>query len=185
MTQVSVLEAPVTTREAHPNTKNPSREAEFSAFFRENHPKAMEIARRVFMREQDAEDAVSDAFLRVIQGDCPSRYFYRGLKQVMIDRLRKLRTESAATIRLDLRMPRESNTGQGKQQAERPGDRAVSHHREDQDPLDRMVREEDLHAAYKEGKSNWRHRWIQQRDWWREFEKFFEPERSETACSNA
>jgi hypothetical protein len=70
------------------------------AFFRSDYEKACAIAQAGLDTREEAEDAVSEAFVRVQRGR-PLKLFYRVLKDVVIMRRRKKKKESGLFISME------------------------------------------------------------------------------------
>jgi hypothetical protein len=64
------------------------------AFYRENHARAMAFARAYLKNLQDAEDAVSEAYVKLLSGETTSEHFMRALKQIVLNRLTRSRIEA-------------------------------------------------------------------------------------------
>ncbi len=72
------------------------RQKELAEFFLATREEALAFAKAFLDREEDAEDAVSEAFARLAAGKTQPANFFRTLKHVAVDRFRRLHREQDA-----------------------------------------------------------------------------------------
>lgn len=73
-------------------------------FYRENHARAMAFAVTYLRNREDAEDAVGEAYLKLLQGETELGLFMRALKQVILNRLTRAKVEDRLFVSLDRMM---------------------------------------------------------------------------------
>lgn len=71
-------------------------------FYRENHARAMAFARSFLKNLEDAEDAVSEAYVKLLAGETSPEHFMRTLKQIVLNRLTRSKIEARLFVGLDL-----------------------------------------------------------------------------------
>lgn len=70
-------------------------------FYRENHSRAMAFALAYLKNREEAEDAVSDAYVKLLSGETAPEHFMRTLKQGILDRLKRAKIETRLFVSLD------------------------------------------------------------------------------------
>lgn len=76
--------------------------SEIEAFYRSNYPRAIAFARAYLKNLEDAEDAVSDASVKLLASETTPEHFMRALKQVVLNRLTRSKVEARLFASLDL-----------------------------------------------------------------------------------
>ena len=71
-------------------------------FYRENHARAMAFARSFLKNLEDAEDAVSEAYVKLLAGETSPEHFMRTLKQIVLNGLTRSKIEARLFVSLDL-----------------------------------------------------------------------------------
>lgn len=72
-----------------------------AAFYRENHSRAMAFALSYLKNREEAEDAVSDAYVKLLSGETSPEHFMRTLKQGILDLLKRAKIETRLFVSLD------------------------------------------------------------------------------------
>lgn len=80
------------------------------AFCRENHSRAMAFARAYLKNREEAEDAVSEAYVKLLSTETTAEHFMRTLKQGVLDRLKRSKIEARLFISLDRGLEDERRT---------------------------------------------------------------------------
>lgn len=162
------------------------RRAELDAFFRSVHEKALGIARKSLEREEDAQDALGDAYAKILAGKSEPRHFFRVLRLTILDRLRSNYRDGALFIRPadgGARAPSMSEIGWSPDVFEAPAAETRSLRLEDRDPLDILLQQAEVDEAVAEVQSDHRRRGVKSRDWWKQLVAARES-RPESAGSN-
>lgn len=131
-----------------------SREEAHSAFLAANHARAVAFAQEILGDRAEAEDAVSQTYLELIERRTRRRHFYRALKANARDRRRSLARQAARCEGLEAALSE-----------------PLSHREEDLDPLEILVLREQREvdrAALQEAVKDPRWRYIRRRKWARE-----------------
>lgn len=71
------------------------------AFYRENHARAMAFAVAYLRNREDAEDAVGEAYAKLLKGETEPALFMRALKQIILNRLKRAKIEGGLFVSLD------------------------------------------------------------------------------------
>ena len=128
--------------------------------------KALARAESMLGNRAEAEDAVSEAYLALLTGKTRRAVFYRKLWQVCMDRIRA-RTIAAKLFsqRHDLGIHGEEATASG----------PFSHSISDGDPLDIMLRQEEIEEGIREVQTKRKHRRSRKLIWWAELLSYHSP----------
>lgn len=78
------------------------RRRRIEVFHRENHARAIAFARAYLKNLEDAEDAVSDANVKLLVGETSPEHFMRTLKQIVLNRLTRSKIEARLFVSMDL-----------------------------------------------------------------------------------
>lgn len=113
------------------------------------HKKALGIARRALGNEHDAQDAVAEAYIRVLTGKSTKRHFLRVVRQRCIDWQRARFSDAALFDR------RSDVIFQD----------VLSHRQSDRDPLELLLAGEELEAARAIASTLREYRWIREKAW--------------------
>lgn len=70
-------------------------------FYRENHSRAIAFARAYLKNLEDAEDAVSEAYVKLFSGETLPEHFMRVLKQIVLNRLTRSKIENRIFVSID------------------------------------------------------------------------------------
>lgn len=133
------------------------RRAELEAFIKSVHDKALATARRALERDEDAQDALAEAYVKILTGKSSPKHFFRVLRLTILDRLRAQYRE-AALIAESLEAS----------QAETEGHEAPTGPLDTRDPLEVLIHREDLeehHRMLAAAKRDPRWRYIKLRTW--------------------
>lgn len=71
-------------------------------FYRENQAGATAFARAYLKNLEDAEDAVSEASVKLVEGETTPEHFMRTLKQIVLNRLTRSKVEARLFVNMDL-----------------------------------------------------------------------------------
>lgn len=71
-------------------------------FYRENHAGATAFARAYLKNLEEAEDAVSEASVKLLTGETTPEHFMRALKQIVLNRLTRSKVEARLFVNMDL-----------------------------------------------------------------------------------
>lgn len=162
------------------------RRAELETFFRSVHEKALGVARKSLEREEDAQDAVADACLKILAGKSEPRHFFRVLRLTILDRLRSNYREAALFIRPPdggARTPSMSEIGWSPDQFDAAPSESASRRLEERDPFEILLHRAAVDEAVAEVQSDRRRRGVKSRAWWKKIVAARAP-RPETAGSN-
>lgn len=136
-------------------------------FFRVHRGKALALARYWLGDPMEAEDAVAEAFLRLLSGKTGPSHFYRILRLICVDLLRaKGSAAKVVSRRLDIPVRGEDEAAFEPVCGEIAGG----------DPLEVLIRQEEIREGIGIVKKDWRRRWITQNDWWQELVSHHEPQ---------
>lgn len=139
-------------------------------FFRTERVHALARAEAILGDRSDAEDAVSDAYIKLLTGKTGPSHFYRLLSQVCIWRKRARR--SAAKL-FTQELPSEFE-GEGTAYAN-PACAILSQG----DPLEILLHEEAIQEAIRDVKTKREHRDVRRLDWWNDLMEHYCPEEVE------
>ena len=128
-------------------------------FFRVERDRALARAQASLGDRCEAEDAVGDAFLKLLAGKTGPSHFYRLLSQVCIDRKRMRKTAgNVFTRERDLEIEGEESG------SDDPGFTTLT----EGDPLDVLLRKEAIREGISAIKSKRKHRRVRVLNWWKE-----------------
>ncbi len=128
-------------------------------FFRTERTKAIARAESKLGDRCEAEDAVAEAFLKLLSGKTGPGHFNRVLRLVCVDKIRARTNASKLFSRQrDLQTHDENNRVH----------EAACTRLADGDPLDFFIREEEIREGIREVKTDWRHRQTRDYQWWDE-----------------
>ncbi|MDP3543222.1 MAG: hypothetical protein Q8T11_12210 [Elusimicrobiota bacterium] len=136
-------------------------------FFRLERDRALARAQASLGDRAEAEDAVGEAFLKLLAGKTGPSHFYRLLSQVCIGRKRMRKTAGALFSR-----EREFEIGNEEQGSNGPGSSSLS----EGDPLEILLHEEAIQEGIREVQTNWEHRRVRDLQWWNELVSHYGPE---------
>lgn len=128
-------------------------------FFQIERDHAVARAQAILGNRSEAEDAVGEAFARLLKGKVGPGHFYRVLSQVCMDLIRK-RNVASKVIRRD--------NGPDVSDDESLLNVAAYGSISDGDPLDILVREEDIREGIRKVKTESKYRDTRRLDWWQE-----------------
>ena len=137
------------------------------AFFRSERPRALARAAAKLGERCDAEDAVSDAYLRLLAGKTGPSHFYRILSQICIDRKRA----RASAAKLFSREHAPQFEGEATAFADPPC--AIL---SQGDPLNILLRKEAIQDGIQDVKTKRKYRDTRELDWWHELLEHYCPE---------
>lgn len=72
------------------------------SFYRNNHSRALAFARSYLKNLEDAEDAVSEADVKLLEGETTHPHYMRALKQIVLNRLARSKVEARLFVSVDL-----------------------------------------------------------------------------------
>ena len=121
------------------------------AFIKAIHDDALAFARAFFETEEDAEEALSDAYARLARGDSDPKHFFRLIKQSALNKIAKAKFDARVAA---MPMPQDSVPIDAR------------------DPLEVLIEKSELDEAIFEVQNDRRRRGILNRDWWKELAKF-------------
>lgn len=150
-------------------TKKARRRKKMTGFYRRTYAEALAFAKRFLPRQEDAEDAVAEAFCRLLMDKTTPDLFFRSLKFVAIDRYRRLDRESRIFFHgagpFERQLPPElASVEAGPGAAMRAARLADS----SADPLEILLNEESIEVGIQLVQTRSEHRWIRQLNWWTE-----------------
>lgn len=134
-------------------------------YFRSERLRALARAEVILGDRCEAEDAVSDAYIRVLAGKTGPSHFYRILSHVCI--WRKRARASAAKLVTRERNPQFEGDDNASPEA-------ACTILSQGDPLDILIREEEFRTGMEEVKTNRKYRGARDRAWWKELLEFAE-----------
>lgn len=140
------------------------------AFFRLERDRALARAQASLGDRAEAEDAVGEAFLKLLAGKTGPSHFYRLLSQVCIGRKRMRKTAGALFSR-----EREFEIGGEEQSSDGLGSSSLS----EGDPLEILLRAEAIREGIRKVKTERKHRDVQRLDWWNELLSHYGPDEVE------
>ena len=77
------------------------RRRKIDAFYKSDYPRALAIAEKALRSKEEAQDAVGEAFVRLITDGTRIEWFYRTLRHILVDRLRERGAEGQLFVSLD------------------------------------------------------------------------------------
>lgn len=113
------------------------------------HKKALAMARRALGNDHDAQDAVAEAYIKILTGKSGKRHFLRVVRQRCIDWQRA----------------RLSNAARFDQRSEVLFQDLRSHRQSDRDPLELLLAGEEQEAARAIASTLREYRWIREKAW--------------------
>lgn len=129
------------------------------AFFREAKSKALARAQSMLGDRQEAEDAVGEAFLKLLAGKAGPEHFYRVLWRVCMDRIRSRQSAGKVLVRRwDVPVHGEEGLIQEPACAKIGGG----------DPLEILIRQEEIREGIQRIKTRRKHRQTKDLAWWKE-----------------
>lgn len=148
------------------------RRARIGEFLRAEHSTAVARAEALLGNRVDAEDAVSETFMELLEGRTSIPHFYHALKGNVLNRMEGLRNRAKQTASLErLVSPAVLSLEQvawGPEGVDTLSLEPASHHPEDQDPLDILIAREERTQSRREVEAAMqdpRWRYIKRRDW--------------------
>jgi DNA-directed RNA polymerase specialized sigma24 family protein len=149
------------------------RHKKLADIYKETHDQLQAFLRPFFKSEQDVQEILSDVYIALLEGKSGEGHLRRAAKLKAINRQKRLAVETNLFVPHDARQ-----LGQCSQSDSEGGeDMAVafdfaSNHAEDRDPLDILISREEavehdrqLQAAKHIAKTDWRYRWLNQKQW--------------------
>ncbi|MBI4061425.1 MAG: hypothetical protein HY403_08355 [Elusimicrobia bacterium] len=129
------------------------------AFFRVERDKAISRAESKLGNHAEAEDAVAEAFLKLLSGKAGPGHFNRVLRLVCIDRIRaRMNAGKLFSRERDFEIGADENSSNG------PGCSSLS----EGDPLEIMLRDEAIREGIQKVQTDWKYRRARGKKWWRE-----------------
>ena len=128
-------------------------------FFRTERTKAIARAESKLGDRSEAEDAVAEAFLKLLSGKTGPGHFNRVLRLVCVDRIRARMSAAKVFSRQRDLLAHDEDGGAYEAACTRLADG---------DPLDFLIREEEIREGIQEIKTDWRHRQTREYQWWGE-----------------
>lgn len=140
-----------------------------AAFVAENHEHALEFAFHITRNWDQAERALGKTYVELLEGKTTVRFFFRALKLNARDVLRLYRIERERFDSVEYLRARQLAEAAGTEGEKREMESFdfPSHHKEDRDPEEILIEREELEAARKIAETDWRYRWIRQKEWGR------------------
>lgn len=136
-------------------------------FFQVEQDRAHAWAQRMLGNRTEAEDAVAEAFMLMLKGKTGPSLFYRKLWQVCMDMIRARKTAAKVVSREWTAAPWSE---------EQPAREATCSSIFDGDPLEMLLREEEIREGIQEVMTNVNRRGVRQKDWWKELVDFHNPQ---------
>ncbi len=144
--------------------------------YKETHDQLLTFLRPFFASEQEAHDALADAYVGLLAGKCKKEHLFRAAKQRAIDRQRRLAVEAQLFERLDtLHVGRDEESGASEEHAASIFEFDLpSPHADDQDPLEILARKEELEDGIRKAITDRKHRGIRGCQWLKDLLEFTE-----------
>lgn len=145
--------------------------AELAVFLDRVRQEALAFARSFLDREEDAEDAVAEAFERLAAGKTKPAHFFRTLKHVAVDKFRRLERERQmfqphpALLSDGLNLGAAGADGAQMQGGGTNQREPIASGIDGIDPLDLLCHQEEVEAAMKLARTDRRYWWIRQKKW--------------------
>lgn len=147
-----------------------ARRKQYADIYRKTHDQLQAFLRPFFKSEQDAQEVLTDVYIAMLRGECGEEHLFRFAKQRAINRQEHLAVEAQILEPLDCgHAGRHTDPEEtGASDAEMLLSEFRSPHAGNQDPLDTLLRREELAEGIRTVMTDRKYRGVRSRKWWKD-----------------